>query len=79
MGERLPQVESELAKAKEELLLLRKQEADVFQRVRDMRLALEEAQQRENAQKSTSFLLNALMGEKKSGRIPGIYGRLVRS
>nr|XP_033815111.1 structural maintenance of chromosomes protein 4 isoform X2 [Geotrypetes seraphini] len=73
---KLPQTEQELIKQENELEKLSKEEADIKLVVRDLRQKVEEAKSYLAMNNSRGKVLDALMEEKKSGRIPGIYGRL---
>lgn len=46
--------------------------------VREMRQKVDEAKSSLSSNRSRGKVLNALMQQKKSGRIPGIIGRLVK-
>lgn len=73
----MPRVDEELKKIKRQLTQYQEKETELVERIRDTRIVLEEATQSAEGQNSSSRLLNALMIEKRDGRIPGIYGRLV--
>lgn len=47
--------------------------------VRDMRQKVEEAKSSLSSNHSRGKVLDALMQQKKSGKIPGILGRLVKT
>lgn len=47
--------------------------------VREMRQKVDEAKSSLSSNRSRGKVLDALMQQKKSGRIPGIFGRLVKS
>ena len=64
------QQESEL----EKLLQVEKDNREL---VRDMRQKVEEAKSSLSSNRSRGKVLDALMNQKSSGRIPGILGRLV--
>lgn len=49
------------------------------QTVRDMRQKVEEAKSSLSSNRSRGKVLDALMQQKRSGKIPGILGRLVRT
>lgn len=46
--------------------------------VREMRQKVDEAKSSLSSNRSRGRVLDALMQQKKSGRIPGIFGRLVK-
>ncbi|XP_042314099.1 structural maintenance of chromosomes protein 4 isoform X2 [Sceloporus undulatus] len=73
---KLPQAEHDLKKKENELEKLVKEEADIKNHVQDLRQKVEEARSSLTANKSRGKVLEALMQQKKSGNIPGIYGRL---
>ena len=50
---------------------------DTRELVRDMRQKVEEAKSSLSSNRSRGKVLDALMHQKKSGKIPGILGRLV--
>lgn len=64
------QKESELDK-------LVSEEANIKNSVRDLRQKVEEARSSLAINKSRGKVLEALIQQKKSGKIPGIHGRLV--
>uniref|UniRef100_A0A803TPV0 Structural maintenance of chromosomes protein n=1 Tax=Anolis carolinensis TaxID=28377 RepID=A0A803TPV0_ANOCA len=74
---KLPQAEHDLKKKENELEKLVKEEANIKGYVQDLRQKVEEARSSLAANKSRGKVLEALMQQKKSGSIPGIYGRLV--
>ncbi|KAH0624117.1 hypothetical protein JD844_007511 [Phrynosoma platyrhinos] len=73
---KLPQAEHNLGKKENELEKLVKEEADIKKYVQDLRQKVEEARSSLAANKSRGKVLEALMQQKKSGNIPGIFGRL---
>uniref|UniRef100_G1KG91 Structural maintenance of chromosomes protein n=1 Tax=Anolis carolinensis TaxID=28377 RepID=G1KG91_ANOCA len=73
---KLPQAEHDLKKKENELEKLVKEEANIKGYVQDLRQKVEEARSSLAANKSRGKVLEALMQQKKSGSIPGIYGRL---
>jgi len=73
----LPTVEAELIDSKNRLKVLRDEETQLNATIREQRNKYEELQQNIVQSRSQSALINRLMDEKRSGRIPGIYGRLV--
>ena len=60
-----------------ELEKLLRVESDNRELVRDMRQKVEEAKTSLSSNRSRGKVLDALMNQKSSGRIPGILGRLV--
>ncbi|XP_060623569.2 structural maintenance of chromosomes protein 4 isoform X3 [Anolis sagrei] len=73
---KLPQAEHDLKKKENELEKLVKEEANIKTLVQDLRQKVEEARSSLAVNKSRGKVLEALMQQKKSGSIPGIYGRL---
>ncbi|XP_053169002.1 structural maintenance of chromosomes protein 4 isoform X2 [Hemicordylus capensis] len=76
---KLPQAEDDLKKKENELDKVVKEETDIKNCVRDLRQKVEEARSSLAINKSRGKVLEALIQQKKSGKIPGIYGRLVGS
>uniref|UniRef100_A0A3Q3BNK9 Structural maintenance of chromosomes protein n=1 Tax=Kryptolebias marmoratus TaxID=37003 RepID=A0A3Q3BNK9_KRYMA len=70
----IPQKEQELKK--EELEKLTKVDTETKEIVRELRQKVDEAKSSLSSNRSRGKVLGALMQLKKSGRIPGIYGRL---
>lgn len=64
-------------KKKNELDELVKEEAKIKNHTRDLRQKVEEARSSLAMNKSRGTVLEALIQQKKTGQIPGIYGRLV--
>ncbi|KAG7215613.1 hypothetical protein INR49_022139, partial [Caranx melampygus] len=73
---KIPQKEQELKKEEEELEKLMKMDNETREVVREMRQKVDEAKSSLSSNRSRGKVLNALMQQKKSGRIPGIIGRL---
>lgn len=63
----------------EELEQLMKMDNETREVVREMRQKVDEAKSSLSSNRSRGKVLDALMHQKKSGRIPGIFGRLVKS
>lgn len=61
----------------EELKQISEQDGQVQATVRDMRQKVEEAKSSLSSTRSRGKVLDALMQQKRSGKIPGILGRLV--
>uniref|UniRef100_A0A8C4MLI2 Structural maintenance of chromosomes protein n=1 Tax=Equus asinus asinus TaxID=83772 RepID=A0A8C4MLI2_EQUAS len=72
----LPHTEHELKEKEKELQKLRKEETNFKSLVRDLFQKVEEAKSSLAVNRSRGKVLDAIIQEKKSGRIPGIYGRL---
>lgn len=62
----------------EELEQLMKTDNETREVVRELRQKVDEAKSSLSSNRSRGKVLDALMQQKKSGRIPGIYGRLVK-
>uniref|UniRef100_A0A1A7YGY2 Structural maintenance of chromosomes protein n=1 Tax=Iconisemion striatum TaxID=60296 RepID=A0A1A7YGY2_9TELE len=72
----IPQKERELKKDQVELEQLMKMDNETKEVVRELRQKVDEAKSSLTSNRSRGKVLDALMQLKKSGRIPGIYGRL---
>ncbi|XP_038218077.1 structural maintenance of chromosomes protein 4 [Zerene cesonia] len=72
----VPSEEAELTQVKGRLQALKNEETAITTEGRQLRAQLEESKQAMNANRSRGRVLDALMKEKHSGRIPGILGRL---
>ncbi|XP_041849749.1 structural maintenance of chromosomes protein 4 [Melanotaenia boesemani] len=72
----IPQKEKELMKDQEELEQLLKMDSETKEVVRELRQKVDEAKSSLSSNRSRGKVLDALMQLKKSGKIPGIYGRL---
>ncbi|XP_038301854.1 structural maintenance of chromosomes protein 4 isoform X1 [Canis lupus familiaris] len=73
---KLPQSELELKEKEKELQELTQEEIKLKGLVRDLFQKVEEAKSSLAMNRSRGKVLDAIIQEKKSGRIPGIYGRL---
>uniref|UniRef100_A0A8C6DIY3 Structural maintenance of chromosomes protein n=1 Tax=Moschus moschiferus TaxID=68415 RepID=A0A8C6DIY3_MOSMO len=73
---KLPQTEHELKEKEKELQKLTQEEMNCKSLVRDLFQKVEEAKSSLAMNRSRGKVLDAIIQEKKSGRIPGIYGRL---
>ncbi|XP_031305953.1 structural maintenance of chromosomes protein 4 isoform X2 [Camelus dromedarius] len=73
---KLPQTESELKEKEKELQKLTQEEINFKSLVHDLFQKVEEAKSSLAMNRSRGKVLDAIIQEKKSGRIPGIYGRL---
>lgn len=73
---KIPQKEQELKKDEEALEQLIKMDNETREVVREMRQKVDEAKSSLSSNRSRGRVLDALMQQKKSGRIPGILGRL---
>ncbi|XP_048718708.1 structural maintenance of chromosomes protein 4 isoform X4 [Caretta caretta] len=73
---KLPQAEQELKQKENELEKLGREEMDTKNLVRKLRQKVEEAKSSLAINRSRGKVLDGLLQQKKSGKIPGIYGRL---
>ncbi|XP_010583275.1 PREDICTED: structural maintenance of chromosomes protein 4 [Haliaeetus leucocephalus] len=73
---KLPQAEQELKEKENELEKLGGEESGAKNRVRKLRQKLEEAKSSLALSRSRGKVLEALLQQKKSGNIRGVYGRL---
>ncbi|XP_010125416.1 PREDICTED: structural maintenance of chromosomes protein 4, partial [Chlamydotis macqueenii] len=73
---KLPQVEQELKEKENELEKLGRQESGARNLVRNLRQKVEEAKSSLAQSRSRGKVLEALLQQKKSGNIRGLYGRL---
>ncbi|XP_042649553.1 structural maintenance of chromosomes protein 4 isoform X2 [Tyto alba] len=76
IDKKLPQAEQELKKKENELEKLEKEESGAKNLVRDLRQKVEEAKSSLAQSLSRGRVLEALLQQKKSGNIRGLYGRL---
>uniref|UniRef100_A0A8D1GHX5 Structural maintenance of chromosomes protein n=2 Tax=Sus scrofa TaxID=9823 RepID=A0A8D1GHX5_PIG len=74
---KLPQTECELKEKEKELQKLTQEEINFKSLVRDLFQKVEEAKSSLAMNRSRGKVLDAIIQEKKTGRIPGIYGRLM--
>uniref|UniRef100_A0A673UHB9 Structural maintenance of chromosomes protein n=1 Tax=Suricata suricatta TaxID=37032 RepID=A0A673UHB9_SURSU len=74
---KLPHSEQELKEKEKELQKLTQEELKLKSLVRDLFQKVEEAKSSVAMNRSRGKVLDAIIQEKKSGRIPGIYGRLM--
>ncbi|XP_049881208.1 structural maintenance of chromosomes protein 4 [Pectinophora gossypiella] len=72
----VPQNERELSELQSKCQELKQEEGNVAKEARKVKAQLEESRQAMSANRSRGRVLDALMKEKRDGRIPGIYGRL---
>uniref|UniRef100_A0A3Q4GBY9 Structural maintenance of chromosomes protein 4 n=1 Tax=Neolamprologus brichardi TaxID=32507 RepID=A0A3Q4GBY9_NEOBR len=73
---KIPEREQDLKKDEKELEQLMKTDNEAREVVRELRQKVDEAKSSLSSNRSRGKVLDALMQQKKSGRIPGIYGRL---
>ncbi|KAM8952320.1 structural maintenance of chromosomes protein 4 [Pelodytes ibericus] len=73
---KLPLAEEDLKKKESELESFIHEEINVKNQVRELRQKVEEAKSSLSANRSRGKVLDALIQQKKCGKIPGIYGRL---
>nr|CAD7446504.1 unnamed protein product [Timema bartmani] len=73
---RIPAVKEEIQAARARLVLVKKEEAEVGAELQNVCRQVEEARSSMRATKSQGAVVDFLMAEKTSGRLPGIFGRL---
>ncbi|KAM4589862.1 structural maintenance of chromosomes protein 4 isoform 1-T1 [Fundulus diaphanus] len=73
---KIPQMEKELKRDQQELEPLVKLDNETSPVVKELQQKLDEAKSSLSSSRSRGKVLDALMQLKKSGKIPGIYGRL---
>ncbi|XP_068137028.1 structural maintenance of chromosomes protein 4 [Hyperolius riggenbachi] len=73
---KLPKAQEDLKQKESELEVLTQEEIAVKNEVREIRQKVEEARSSMSANHSRGKVLDALIHQKKQGKIPGIYGRL---
>lgn len=76
LNNKIPPTEKSLEQAQNELKEIKDREVQVTSQLKNLRILYEEKKCSMQANKSRNKILNALMVEKREGRIPGIYGRL---
>ena len=77
LEQRMPEVHTELENVKSDLQNVSSAEQEHDQEVRQTRVKVEEMRSSFESSKARGKVLEALLDLKKSGRMPGIYGRLV--
>ncbi|NXF02815.1 SMC4 protein, partial [Smithornis capensis] len=73
---KLPQAEQQLKEKEKALEKLGREESETKDLVRNLRQKVEEAKSSLSQSRSRGKVLEALLQQKKSGNIPGLYGRL---
>ncbi|XP_070539333.1 structural maintenance of chromosomes protein 4-like [Ptychodera flava] len=76
MEKKIPELEKELEKGKKDLEVAVEAEKAATEEVRKNRVKVEEARSSMQAASSRGAVLEAIMGWKRSGKIPGIFGRM---
>lgn len=74
---KIPATERSLKQAQNELDEAKALEIEKAAQLKKMRIIFEEQRSAMQASKSRNRILDSLMREKREGRIPGIFGRLV--
>ena len=74
---KIPATEKSLREAQSELDDLKTRENEANMRLRNTRIKYDEQKSAMQAGRSRNHILNSLMREKREGRLPGIFGRLV--
>lgn len=77
LKKKIPATETTLRAATEELKKVKYEQAQLISNVQKNRASLEEARSSMQASHSRNRIVDALMNEKKKGRCPGVFGRLV--
>lgn len=78
LKKKIPVSEKNLKATREELKNVKGQQARLISDIDAKRITVEEARSSMQASHSRNRIVDALMNEKKSGRCPGLFGRLVR-
>lgn len=73
----LPKKQIALKDAKTTYAQLKEDETKLSNKMRNLRNQVEESRNAFSAKKHSSMMLDALMNQKRTGEIPGIFGRLV--
>ncbi|XP_074657787.1 structural maintenance of chromosomes protein 4-like isoform X2 [Tubulanus polymorphus] len=73
---RVPEIENELQQSKKQLSSIVTEQDSLETKIRGVRSKLEEGRSAMQSSHNRGRVIDALMEEKQSGRIPGIYGRL---
>ncbi|XP_029674835.1 structural maintenance of chromosomes protein 4-like [Formica exsecta] len=73
---KIPATENSLKQAQDELNEAKRREVEKVAQLKKMQMAFEEQRSAMQASKSRNRILDALMREKREGRMPGIFGRL---
>lgn len=74
---KIPATENSLKQAQDELNDAKRCEVEKVAQLKKMQMTFEEKRSAMQASKSRNRILDALMREKREGRMPGIFGRLV--
>jgi structural maintenance of chromosome 4 len=77
LEKKMPEDTRALERAKKDLATANAAEEKITNQVRNLRLKLEEARSSMQAAKSKGRVIDALMEQKRLGKIRGLYGRLV--
>ncbi|KAL6437432.1 hypothetical protein ACFW04_005134 [Cataglyphis niger] len=73
---KIPATENSLKQAQDELNDAKRREVEKVAQLKKMQMTFEEKRSAMQASKSRNRILDALMREKREGRMPGIFGRL---
>ncbi|XP_068624206.1 structural maintenance of chromosomes protein 4 [Battus philenor] len=76
LSKSVPMSETKINELQAKVQALKREEATIANQVRSLRAQLVESRQAMNANRSRGRVLDSLMREKNSGRLPGIFGRL---
>lgn len=77
LNKKIPATQKSLDQAKSEFQQVKDREIQMTSKLKNLRISYEEKRSAMQASNSRNKVLNSLMIEKREGRIPGIYGRLV--
>lgn len=77
LNKKIPATQKSLNQAKTEFQEVKDREIQMTSKLKNLRISYEEKRSAMQASNSRNKILNSLMKEKREGRIPGIYGRLV--
>lgn len=78
LNTKIPATERSLKGAEKEFTELQQRDLDISKRLNQKRGVYEEKRAAQAASTSKNRIVNALMQQKREGKIPGIFGRLVR-
>lgn len=76
LNAKIPATTQSLQEAQNELKDVLAREAEMSSKLKNKRLQFEEHRSSMNANKSRNRVIEALMEEKRAGRIPGVFGRM---
>lgn len=77
LKKKIPLTEKSLSEAQKELNGVKVEEAQILNEIKSQQMNLEETRASMQSTKSQNRVLDVLMGQKREGKCPGLYGRLV--